>query len=405
MYLKLAWRNIWRNKRRTWITLAAIGFAVFFSCTMKSSQLGSYARMIDNVTRFYTGYIQVHAKGYWEEKTLDETFEAPETLQPDISKLQYVEEVAPRLESFALASYLQKTKGALVLGIDPTREDHLTNLAKKLISGAYLEADDKSVLMSEGLAKYLKMSVGDTLVMISQGYRGINSAAKYPVKGIVKFPAPDLNGQLIYLPLKEAQWFYGAENRLTSLALVIEHADLTDHVISDISNMINMDEFEVMGWREMLPELIQQIEVDYIGGQIMAFILYVVIAFGIFGTFLMMANERKYEFGILMAIGMKRFKLQAVVFIETIIIAVSGTILGIMLGLPIIVYYYFNPIRFTGEYAEMFEKFGMEPIMPFSMAPEVFTSQAITVLIITSLLALYPLWAILKLKIGTAIRA
>ena len=405
MYLKLAWRNIWRNKRRTWITLAAIGFAVFFSCTMKSSQLGSYARMIDNVTRFYTGYIQVHAKGYWEEKTLDETFEAPETLQPDISKLQYVEEVAPRLESFALASYLQKTKGALVLGIDPTREDHLTNLAKKLISGAYLEADDKSVLMSEGLAKYLKMSVGDTLVMISQGYRGINSAAKYPVKGIVKFPAPDLNGQLIYLPLKEAQWFYGAENRLTSLALVIEHADLTDHVIGDISNMINMDEFEVMGWREMLPELIQQIEVDYIGGQIMAFILYVVIAFGIFGTFLMMANERKYEFGILMAIGMKRFKLQAVVFIETIIIAVSGTILGIMLGLPIIVYYYFNPIRFTGEYAEMFEKFGMEPIMPFSMAPEVFTSQAITVLIITSLLALYPLWAILKLKIGTAIRA
>ncbi|MDH5382828.1 MAG: FtsX-like permease family protein, partial [Cyclobacteriaceae bacterium] len=134
------------------------------------------------------------------------------------------------------------------------------------------------------------------------------------------------------------------------------------------------------------------------------YILYAVIAFGIFGTFLMMVNERKYEFGIMMAIGMKRYRLQVIVFLETIMIALTGTVVGVLLSLPIIIYFFFNPIYFTGEYAELFEKFGVEPILPFSVEPEVFTGQVEVILIITLILALYPLWAILRLKINQAIR-
>ena len=404
MYLKLAWRNIWRNKRRTWITVAAIAFAVFFSAILKSSQLGSYARMIDNVARFYTGYIQVQGKGYWDDKTLDTSFEYNNNLLQKIGNINYVEVAAPRIESFTLTSFGSQTKGALVLGIDPGPENLLTHVKDKIIEGDYLEKNDKAALLSEGLAKYLKIKVGDTLVMISQGYRGVNSAAKYPVKGIVKFPAPDLNNQLVYLPLKEAQWFYGAEDRLTNIALVINHVDLTETVVDELTAELDAATYDIKGWRAMMPELLQQIELDYVGGLIMRYILYAVIAFGIFGTFLMMVNERKYEFGIMMAIGMKRYRLQVIVFLETIMIALTGTVVGVLLSLPIIIYFFFNPIYFTGEYAELFEKFGVEPILPFSVEPEVFTGQVEVILIITLILALYPLWAILRLKINQAIR-
>lgn len=405
MILKLAWRNIWRNKRRTWITVAAIGFAVFFSATMKSSQLGSYANMIDNVTRFFTGYVQIHEQGYWDDKTLEKTFVASDDILNIAQETKYTEDVAPRLESFALAAFGNQSKGSLVLGIDPKRESSLTKLKEKLIEGEYLSADDKAVMISEGLAHYLKMDLNDTIVLISQGYRGVNSAGKYPVKGIVKFPSPDLNGQLIYLPLKEAQWFYGAEDRLTSIAITIKHPDLAEDVVTSLDQQLGEGTYEIMGWREMLPELLQQIELDYVGGLIMRFILYTVIAFGIFGTFLMMVNERKYEFGVMMAIGMKRYKLQLIVFAETIMIAFTGALVGILAASPLIFYFNQNPIRFTGEYAKMFEDFGVEPILPFSIEPQVFYGEAQIVFVITVILALYPLWAIHKLHINNAIRA
>ena len=404
MRFKLAWRNIWRNKRRTLITVSAIAFAVFFSSVMKSMQLGSYARMIDNVTRFYTGYIQIHTNGYWDDKTLDNSFENVPGLLEEVTDRKFVQVAAPRLESFTLASFGQQTKGALLLGVDPDLEHRLTSLEEKLVDGQYFSANEKAVLVSEGLADYLRIGVNDTLVLISQGYHGINSAGKYVVSGLVKFPAPDLNNQLIYLPLKEAQWFYGADNRLTSIAFAIDHADLTDRVIADISQNLNLEIYEIMGWREMLPELLQQIELDYVGGLIMRYILYAVIAFGILGTFLMMVNERRYEFGILMAIGMKRIKLQAVVLLETIMIAFTGTFVGLLISLPIIVWFYFNPIKLGGEYEAMMATYGLEAIMPFSMEPAVFTGEMTIVFVITICLAIYPLWAIYKLKINTAIR-
>ncbi|CAK9038193.1 ABC transporter permease YtrF, partial [Durusdinium trenchii] len=326
-------------------------------------QHGQYDRLIDNVVRFYTGYIQVHKQGYWEDKIIDNAFLYDDELRNNLARVNTVDVVVPRLESFALASFGQKTKGAMIMGIEPATEDALTGLRNKLVKGEYLTLDDHSVLVSEGLAQYLSISVADTLVLISQGFHGVNAAGKYPVKGIVKFPAPDLNNQLVYLPLPESQWFYGADQRLTSLALVVPDADLVDQTVNQIKADLNEEIYETMGWREMMPELVQQIELDYIGGLVMLFILYGVIAFGIFGTFLMMTNERTYEFGIMLAVGMKRYKLQLIMFMEILMLALLGTLLGSLLSMPVIFYFNINPIVFTGEYAEIFEKFGYEPVL------------------------------------------
>ena len=404
MYLTLAWRNIWRNKRRSLITIVSIAFAVLLACVMRSMQLGSYNRMIENAARFYTGYIQVHKNGYWADKTLENSFVNDTGLLAMIDRIAGVEVAVPRLESFALASYGTKTKGALVLGVEPEREDLLTRARSKIVAGSYLQAHDKAVLIAAGLANYLKLGVGDTLVLIGQGFHGANAAGVYPVKGILKFPVPTQNNQTVFLPLKEAQWFYAADNRLTSIALVVDKAKNVDRIVAGISANVDPAALEVMGWRELMPDLVQGIEIDNISGKVMLGVLYAVIGFGMFGTFLMMTAERMYEFGVMMSVGMTRLRMQFVIFLEMGLMAALAVVAGIGLSLPVLVYYHHNPIYFTGDSARAIESFGIEAAYFFSLEPSLFYNQAWAIFFMAFILGFYPLLVIQRLKPVQAMR-
>ena len=218
MYLILAWRNIWRNRRRSIITISSIGFAVLLACVMRSLQLGSYERMIENSARFYTGYIQVHDFGYWDEKTVDNSFQYDEDLKQVLASTEGVEVVVPRVESFALSAFGNKTKGAMVLGVDPELEHELTKVKDKMVEGEYLQKEDNAAIIGQGLAEYLNTGVGDTLILIGQGYHGANAAGLFLIKGIMKFPVPEQNNQTIYIPLSKAQDFYAMPDLLTSFS-------------------------------------------------------------------------------------------------------------------------------------------------------------------------------------------
>ncbi|WP_416865005.1 MAG: ABC transporter permease [Imperialibacter sp.] len=404
MLLLIAWRNIWRNKRRTLITLASIGFAVFFACIMQSMQLGSYERMIENAVRFYTGHIQVHEKGYWDDKTLDNSLEVTESLQTKLSGEADLSAYVPRIESFALASHGTLTKGVLVNGIDPIKETGLTDLQGKIVEGQYLSTPG-DIMIGEGLSTYLKAAPGDTLVLISQGYHGANAAGKYRIVGTLKFPTQEMSAQAAYIMLSDAQYFFNMPNRATSLALLLDNSEAVPGVKADLTSKLDTAVYEVMDWKELMPELVQSIEIDYASGRIMLYVLYAIIAFGIFGTFLMMTNERQYEFGVMLSIGMKRRLMQGMLLLEIIMLAVLGVVMGIIAASPILAYFYLNPIQVGGEMAQAYEKMGMEPILPFSLAPEVFVNQAQVVLVMTILMAIYPLWIVGKLKVIKALRS
>lgn len=404
IYIILAWRNIWRNKRRSIITIVSITFAVLLACIMRSMQLGSYERMIENAARFYTGYIQVHQNGFWDDKVIDNVFEYDDDLIATIENAEGVEVAVPRVESFALAAYGTKTKGAMILGVVPEKEDLLTKVKDKIVEGTYFGDDDKSVLIGQGLSEYLNIGIGDTLVLISQGYHGANAAGIYPVIGIMKFPGPEQNNQTVYLPLKEAQWFYSLENQLTSIALVIDKASHVNRIVAEISENVDTELLEVMGWEALMPDLVQGIEIDNISGKVMLWILYAVIGFGMFGTFLMMTAERMYEFGVMMSVGMKRLIMQFIIFLEMVMMTSIGAFTGVLVSLPIIIYYYNNPIYFTGESAEAFETFGVEAAYFFSIQPSLFYYQAWAIFFMALLLGLYPLIVIQKLKPVKAMR-
>ncbi len=401
LYLILAWRNIWRNRKRTWITASSIGFGVFFAVLMQSMQLGSYQRMIDNSVRFLTGHVAIHQEEYWDEQILDNGYEI--SLLNDLKyNSELVDVAVPRITSFALASFKEKTKGVLVNGIDPEKEARLTLLDKKVTKGSYLTGE--GVIIGEGLAEYLKVDVGDTIVFISQGYHGVNAAGKYKVEGLLKFPVPELNQAAMYMTIDMAQDFFGAEGIITSYSLLMNDESDVDIIQTSLKSQVTSQQLSVRNWQEMMPELIQGIELDYYSGLIMIYILYTVIGFGIFGTFLMMTKERTYEFGILVSIGMKKVKIQAMVALEILLLTFFGVFLGLVAATPLTIYFKMNPIEFTGSAAEAYEKFGYEAIIPFALEPTIYYSQALAILLISIFLGIYPMLAIKNLKIAKALK-
>ncbi len=401
LYFSMAWRNVWRNKKRTWITASSIAFAVFFSCTMQSMQLGSYERMIDNSVRFYTGHLAIHQDEFWEDQILDNAFYVEELSALQLDQDEVVVSVS-RISSFALASFEDHTKGVMINGIEPDLEAKLTLLDKKLTSGKYLQKE--GVMIAQGLADYMEMGLGDTIVLISQGYHGVNAVGKYPIIGMLKFPVPEFNQAAVYMHITTAQEFYRAPGLITSQSILLEESKAIPKIQASVAAQLANKSLNVMNWEEMMPELVQGIELDYYGGLVMIYILYAVIGFGILGTFLMMTKERTYEFGILTSIGMKKSKIQITVALEIIMLTFLGVFIGLILGTPIIVYFYLNPIRFSGEMAVAMESFGYEAILPFSIEPVVFYSQGVVVLFIALLLGLYPMLYIKQLKIMKALR-
>jgi len=404
MYIKLAWRNIWRSKRRSLITIGSITFAVLLACVMRSMQIGSYDRMIENAARFYTGYIQIHKAGYWDEKIIDNSFIWNEELLSKVEDTKGVDSAVPRVESFALASFSNKTKGGMVLGIHPEREHELTRIKDKMVDGKYLEDNDDGAVIAEGLAAYLKVGIGDTLVLLGQGYHGANAAGLFPIRGIAKFPVPEQNKQAIFISLKKAQWFYAMPDQITSLSLVVDKANNVDRILTNLNQILDTEYLEIMGWKELMPDLLQGIEIDNISGRVMLWILYAVIGFGMFGTFMMMTAERMYEFGVMMSIGMKRIKMQFTVFLEMVLMCSIGVLAGISVSLPILIYYYFNPVFMTGESAKAIEEFGVEAAYFFSLQPSLFYNQAWAIFFMALILGFYPLYVIQRLKPVEAMR-
>ncbi len=397
MLIKLAWRNIWRNKRRTAITVASIFFAVFFAVFMRSMQLGSYAKMIDSVVRFYSGHVQIHTKGYWDDQTLDNSFAIND---PELSKLDAfdnVELTATRLEGFGLSSVGELTKGVMLLGVDPATENQLMGLEDKIQSGAMFNADDQSVIVAEKVAEFYGLNVGDTMVFISQGYHGSSAAAKYPVAAIVKFTAMVLNERAVMFPLKEAQSFFGAEGRATSIAVIVSNQNKIKQTRNELIAVLDTSKFEVLDWEEAMPELVQAIEADGAGGIIMLMILYMVISFGMFGTMLMLIQERVYEFGVLLSIGMTRLKLWIIVFLEGLMTTMVGAVLGVLGVYPLVLYFYNNPYELTGEAADAMRDMGWEPVIPASLDPSIATTHMLIVAFISILIAFYPAITIRKL--------
>lgn len=314
-----------------------------------------------------------------------------------------VSALTPRLESFALASSGDITKGALVVGIDPVRENDITSIRQKIVDGRYLADSDRMVLVAQGFAGKLKLKVNDTVVLIGQGYHGAMAAGKYPVKGIIKFGSPELNDRTLFMPISAAADLYGAGGMATSYVLSLHDRTRLQGTASAVSSSLGPG-YEVMTWEEIMPEVMQHIRTDTNSMKYIQGILYLLICFGIFGTLLMVMVERKYEMGMLLAIGMKKRRLAGLLMLESMFTVCTGCILGIIVSIPLVYYLHKFPLRMGGETAKAYEKFGFEAVFPTSTNPSNFITQGLIVLAVGLVLSLYPIYKIIRLDPVTAMK-
>jgi ABC-type lipoprotein release transport system permease subunit len=467
---QLAWKNLWRNKRRTLITAASVFFAVFFALVMRSFQLGAYDRLFKNVIESYSGYLQLQHIDYFDDPNLDNSFEINQALIGQIRKDPNVTDIVPRLESFALAAAGSHTQGVIVLGIDPQGENKVMNISNKLVkykltpetiekiknesvsdhikklldlftgeayssearlmidfgisnadsadilpvirryasfNNAFLTGKEtNNIVIGDGLSEYLKANVGDTIVLMGQGYHGTTAAGKYKVKGIVKLSAPDIDNIIVYLPIESARELYAAPAMATSAVISLKSND-DDDILKTGNRLKNIvsDPMTIKTWQELNALMVNQMEADNRSGMIMIAVLYMVIAFGVFGTVLMMMAERKREFGMLVSIGMQKRKLAKVVSLEMLFIGFLGVAAGVVGSLPLVFYGHFHPLRFTGEFARMYEDYGFEPVMPTMLPDTFYLWQIVVVLIIIVIAIIFSTRKIFRMNVINAMRA
>jgi len=400
----MAWKNLWRNKRRTLITVASIFFGVLISTLMSSLQDGTYGSMIDMSVKLSSGYLQIQHPEYQDNKSINNIFSPTEELIASVNKISEITTTAKRLESFALLSSGPNTRGGAVIGFEPAKDKVTSNLQNWISEGEFLKTDDQGVLLTYNVAKHLDMGVNDTIILISQGYHGVTAAGAYPVKGILKFSTPQMNSLGVFMDINLAQQFYSAENMLTSLMIMVD--DYTDvaPAVRKLDKSLN-GKYNVLSWQKLNPETVQFIDSDKSGGIVMKTILYIVIGFGIFGTIIMMVAERKRELGVMVAVGMQKFKLAIILFYETILIGIVGVISGFIASIPLILLLIQNPIELPPDLADAYVQFGFEPFLYFGTAPAVFTNQMLAVFIMTLIISLYPIFKVKNLKVTKALRA
>jgi ABC-type lipoprotein release transport system permease subunit len=420
--MKLIWRNIWRNRRRTIITTASVFFAAFSCILFMSFDQGTWDRMIDNMIGTQAGHIQIHGKGYWDDKIIDNFMFMDAAAIAELENIDNIANVSPRVETFAMASFETASKGIAVIGVSPEKEALKSNLPARLVKGEYLMENDNGILIGEGLSKFLKAGVGDTLALIGQGYHGASAAQLFIVRGTLKLMTAEMDNAMAYITLPAAQQFIDMPDGYSGILITIKdnyrlnetmevvsyqlsvssrHAEL-DSASRDyqgIADQVRNDGYELLPWHFTLERVLQTAESDKAFSYLIMLILYVIVGFGIFGTVIMMTNERKREFCMMISLGMSRMRLASLISVELFIKSLMGAVLAIVVALPVTHWFHANPIRMSDETAEMFFQFGMEPVLPMSVHAYIFTAQITAVLAISLLAVIYPVRKIMKLEL------
>lgn len=403
-YLKIAWRNLWRNTRRTLITAASVFFGVFFAIFMTSVQKGSFENMIGNMARFYSGYIQIQQTDFKENPGVNNSFQISHQFEEQINTNKRITSSASRIQTFALASNETTSFPAIIFGVNPEDENFISQLSKHIEEGEYISGGSKDLMIGKVLANNLNLNVGDSLILLGQGYHGVTAVGIYKVAALLDFPLPDLSKQIIYMDLANCQEFVSIQGKITSKIIMVENTEDVNKVMSDLESGVGGD-IVIYSWKDLMPELLNMIEGKEASGALVKSLLFMIIGFGVWATIMMMMNERKRELGVMIAIGFQKSKLLFMMLTESFLIGIIGILSGLAVSYPIMWYMFKNPIILTGEMAETYKNMGFEPKISFSVNPEIFYNPAITIMIIFMLVSLYQIYFVAKLKIVDSLKA
>ncbi|MBT8082865.1 MAG: FtsX-like permease family protein [Gammaproteobacteria bacterium] len=403
--LRLAWRNIWRQPRRTWLTTGAMVFSNILLVFMISLQFGMYGLMINNTLQVFSGHMQVQAPGYVDDAKMRQVVDDVQPLAAHLREALGSDTVAARARAFALASSEDRTYGIAIYGVEPRHEPRVSNLPGLVEHGRYLQDDDAyEIVIGSVLARNLQVATGDELTLLGSGVDGSFAAAVVVVAGIFESGVKDIDRNIAQMPLTAFQdMFYmnGAGHQVVILAPSLADAP---ELQARVEALVGADDgLVVQDWDALQPGLRQAIQADMSSAFFMYGILVVLVAFSVLNTQLMSVLERTHEFGVVMALGMKPGLLGRIVLLESALMGLLGFVLGVIAGTALTAWLSVRGFTMPGM-DEMAAQFNLPariypPVTLLSVAIGPFV-----VFVFTLLASVYPAWRLRRLHPVEAMR-
>ena len=403
--LKLAWRNIWRHTRRSVLTMMAIGFAALLLVFMLSFQFGSYESMIDASVRLSTGHLQVQATGYNNKPEMRKVVPDPVAAMEILSRTPGIEAFTPRCQTFVLASSKDRTRGVMLMGVDPETEQNVLTTSSLIRQGDYLTGNTpNTVIIGSLLAQRLKIGLGQELTILGQGRDGSIAATVMTVRGIFKSGIDEVDRSTVQMLLSDFDVLFGMDGTVHAIVATVNKLTQAGEIKQSLQHRPELVGLDILDWMDLSPGLKQSIQMDLVSGIIMYVILIIVVAFSIMNTFLMAVFERTREFGVMMAIGTKPMRLVKVMLMESMFMTGLGLFFGMMMGVILTQYFARVGIPMGGA-SELMAQYGIAGRMHPRLSLVTLFSGPVLIGLVTFVTALLPALRIPRLKPVDAMKA
>jgi putative ABC transport system permease protein len=405
LFFSMAWRNIWRNRRRSLLTVMAIALGLAFNIFMRGIGDGFHEQMVDNSVRAEIGHVQIHASGYHDDPELNKTL-------PDLDRVTQVIRSLPNLRGYSLrvlggglASTADNSSGVEILGVDPAQERTVTSIQRAIVQGQYLaEGMQRPILLGDRLASRLKVALGDKVVLMVQAADGSIGAQLFRVAGVFRSGAPEMDEGVVFILRPDAQNLFALGNRVIEAALLLGSSRQVPPALATLKKDLSGASVEILPWWQVQPFLQQFIQIDDAFFYIIVLIFFIVISIGILNTIMMSIFERVREFGVMMALGTKPKQIVKLVVEEAFALGLVGVVIGSLLGSAFTLYYARQGINLS-SFSAGAAALGITSSRVYSQltaANLVYSNLAVLVVVV--LVALYPAAYAARLQPVEAIR-
>lgn len=408
MIIRLAWRSLWRNKRRTVITVCSIALGLTFAIFFIALAEGAYEQMIEQMVRIQSGHITLEHPEYRQAPSVDLWITVPPQLRSEVEKWRDVEETKLVILGQGIVKSGAGNMATAIMGVEPSVEKASSPVARNLITGKYLEASDKSqVVVGSEMAERLKLAVGKKLVIATNDVTGTLVEELCRVKGIFRTGSEEIDAYFIQMPIDFARrLFHLPREGATQMGVILKDPGAQKRVMKRIKDRLDDRPISVLSWQEVMPDVATYIKMDKGSNLIFQAILIFLILFTIFNTLSMSVLERQREFAMLLAVGTTARRLRLQVFAETVFLGVIGCVAGLFFGGLAVVYghvYGINLSAIMGESVNI-SGFALSSRMYTKLSFGIFFGSAVTVLAATLLLGLIPVRRATRISIVDTLR-
>jgi ABC-type lipoprotein release transport system permease subunit len=409
MIVRLAWRSLWRYRRRNVITVSAIVVGTALALFFVTMADGTYKKLIDEAVRMGAGYVTVEHREYGEDLAIGLTVDGVPGLFEEALGIPGVTGVKALIQGQAVISTGSGSAGVGFIGVDPEAERGVSPLAQKIVEGRYLEpGDERGIIVGVRLAERLKLEPGKKMVVTANDAQGELVNEMLRVTGVFRTGMEEADGFLVQVPLDVARRIFriGPE-AATRVGLVLASPKDQSRVLEDLRRRLAGRDVAVRPWQEIMPDLAGFMTVDKGFNYVFQMIIMFIIGFTILNTILMSVLERTREFATLMAIGTSPLRLRLQVAVESLFLGLLGTGFGLLIGGGISWYFQVHGIDFSGIYSDdtTIVGYAIDPLIKNHVSVDAFALVGGFVLALTLIIGLYPAWRAARISLPDVLRS